>query len=232
LIYGLAALALTAFFMPPPTGYLSVIFWKTIPFQLLIELMFACWLMLLIIDRRYRPQVDLLAVAVLIFTAAVLLTVPFSIEPAISFWSSTNRMTGVFYLLHIAVWFFVLVSTLRRRSEWNALLSVSVLAASLVAAMAVIDWLNQAGKIHTETLFRNSAYLTSYLLPHVFIALYLWTQRESSFRTKLWLSLAGLLVFAIFLPASRAGFLALVGGLAIMSLGLITASDLSRRKKL
>ncbi|MBU1028719.1 O-antigen ligase family protein [Patescibacteria group bacterium] len=232
LIYGLASLALLTSFTPAPIAYLSVTFWKVIPFQIIVELMLACWLSLIIVDRRYRPRFGLLAVAILLFAALALFSVPFSVEPGVSFWSSTNRMTGVFNLFHLVAWFFILASVLRRRSEWNVFLSISTSIASLIGAMAVIEWINQAAKIQIQTVLNNSSYLTSYILPHVFIALYLWSQRESPFRMKLWLSASSLLGFTVIIAASRAGILALLAGLAIFFLGLITVSEWSKRKKI
>ena len=73
-----------------------------------------------------------LVIAVTIFVLIFLLACFFGVDPKFSFWSNFERGEGGLQILHLGVFFLLLVILFREEKDWRKLFWVSVLAASLV----------------------------------------------------------------------------------------------------
>ena len=78
------------------------IFFKTLFFQFAVEILFVVWLALAISDARYRPKKTPLLLAGVGFIGILILTSLFGADFHRSFWSTYERMLGVFTILHLA----------------------------------------------------------------------------------------------------------------------------------
>ncbi len=109
------------------------VFPKTSAFQILVEVMFFAWLILIIEKPEFRP-----ARSKLIFTTAVFLAVVFfasllGVDFQLSFWSSFERMTGIITLLHYFVYFLVLSSVLKTKKDWFLMFDFFIAASLLLS---------------------------------------------------------------------------------------------------
>src|SRR5262249_52926761 len=68
---------------------------KAFFFRILVELLFGAWLVLICLDRNYRPRRSLLALALGALLVVVTLATVFGQNPYHSFWSNSERMEGL-----------------------------------------------------------------------------------------------------------------------------------------
>ncbi len=230
LIYICALLAVATPLLSPYWPLINYTQIKTFTFQALVEIMFVAWVVLAVADKRYRPRRNALSITLLLFMGAVLASLPFSIDSSLSFWHISNRMTGVVTLLHMAAWFFVLANSLHHRDEWIKLFKISGLICYAILAVDLVVWSGNTQTSAMKKIFGNSFYMISYVMPHVFLGLYLWL-REKTHKKYFWLSLSVVASVAIVLTGSRSGILALIISVFIAVLCLTLISDKSRGKR-
>lgn len=152
-------------------------FSKTIFFQVVVEILFAFWLGLAVLDKSYRPKKTPLIVAGGIFFLLIVITGFTGIDPWRSFWGTIERSFGIFTLLHFAAFGIVLVS-LKNHINFKNVFYWSLGTAFLISVIAF-------GQIKNPTLllqeyignrpgatFGNPSFLAGYLVFHIFIALY------------------------------------------------------------
>jgi hypothetical protein len=107
----LACLYLVPFFalIMPQSFFFPFITGKALYFRLLIEIGFASWVILALIDSKYRPRFDKLTVSVSIFALVVLVADLFGVNPLRSIWSNFERMEGFLVIIHL--WAFYMIFT-------------------------------------------------------------------------------------------------------------------------
>src|SRR3989338_1999401 len=99
---------------------------KNFAFRIIVEIVFAAWAGLLIINfKKYWPKWNLIASAFSLFVAALFVSAVFGINFSMSLWSSYERMDGVITQIHLLALFFVLAGTFRTRREWFSIFAVS-----------------------------------------------------------------------------------------------------------
>jgi putative inorganic carbon (HCO3(-)) transporter len=164
------------------------------------------------------------------------LTCLLSIPLAINRWEAWETFSGNF--LKVIIMFIVMVNTVRteRRLKWLILLSLAI------SCMMSIGALNDfaAGKLTVDgyrvdgfkaegargNLFGNPNDMALHLVTMVPLALAFFLSRRDPFRKLLYLASAILMVGGITVTFSRAGFLGLVSGMAVM------AWKIGRRRRL
>ncbi|MFH1632355.1 MAG: O-antigen ligase family protein [bacterium] len=201
-------------------------------FQILIFIMVAAWILLIVADRKYRPNwKNPLIIAVTIFLLSLLVTLPFSVDPWLSFWSDYRRM-GVFNYILYWFWFIILSSTNKTWTDWRSLLIVTNGVALAIGAVGITQ-VNGMLDVSTRVIatIGNPLYLAAYALLHIFIAIYLYvTEQRSSW--KRFFALSALVHFCVLiLTASRGPTLAFCVAAAIGAALFICLSKLQRKKK-
>jgi len=73
-----------------------------------------------------------LAIAITVFTAVFLLAGFTGIHPSLSFWSNFERGEGGLQILHLWLFFLLLVTLFREKKEWRRMFVISVIAALLM----------------------------------------------------------------------------------------------------
>lgn len=204
---------------------------KVVVMQLLIEAMAALWLILIIAHPRYRPNlrhpITLGALAVM---ATMLISLPFALDPAYSFWSRPGRMTGVVNYLHYYAWLLILLSTIRTPSAFRKLLFVSSGTSIAASLFGFYIWYVKSGKTVYSTL-DNPSFFGAYMLMHVFVGAYLFVSVKS--RAAKLFSMATMVIgtVSVFASGSRGAVLALVFGFFMTFMALFLRSDQSRLRK-
>ncbi len=153
---------------------------KTLFFQFAVEILFAIWLALAIVDVNYRPKRTPLLIAGAAFLGILLLTSLFGVDPSRSFWSTYERMLGVFTLIHLAVLALV-ISSLYREIPWKKILYASLATAAFVSILAIIQkripnlLLNEPIDRPGST-FGNPTFLAGYLAFNILVGFYLFLE--------------------------------------------------------
>ncbi|MBX4200283.1 O-antigen ligase family protein [Candidatus Parcubacteria bacterium] len=193
---------------------------KAFTWRIIVEVIFAAWIVFIIISPEYRPRKSLLLYSLFIFIFIIGLADAFGVAPVKSFWSNFERMEGFVSLLHLGA-FFLVVSTFFKEREWKWWWNTS-LAASLLMVFYCFFQLSGKAEIHqggarVDGSLGNAAYLAVYMLFHFFIALYYLLKSKGGMR---WVygSLMVLQAYMIYESATRGAILGTLGGLFLIAL--------------
>ncbi|MCR4325430.1 MAG: O-antigen ligase family protein [Patescibacteria group bacterium] len=218
---------------------------KNFTFRLIVEIMTGAWLVLALVNPKYRPRRSWVLGAFSIFVFLIALSDALGVLPSKSFWSNFERMDGWVTLAHLLAYFVVVVSILNTEKLWRRLLQVSLGVATF---LAVYGFLQIAGDValgqggggglsaRIDATFGNPIYLAVYMLFHIFIAAMLWAQmwRERGMGRRLPLSILygfviGLYTLSLLFTGTRGTMLGLFGGVALALLIYAFSSDASKR---
>src|SRR3990167_5128695 len=165
--YGLYAILLTplAFWTKALYPFLTP---KFILFQILVETVFAAWLILRLLKSDFSNR---LTIALMLFTAISFVSAISGFDFSRSFWGIGPRMTGLFAELHFLAWFLALISFFKSKEEWKRYLTFSFFVALAVAATAFYQN-PQWGLAFGYGVFSNPTFTAPYLIFHFFWGLY------------------------------------------------------------
>lgn len=227
LVYAIVILVPLAYL---PTGMYPFQVVKTVLFQGITEIVVVLYLALAIFHKEYRPRRTPLNLVLLAFLFILSLSTVFGVDWRTSLFSDEQRTLGLVAVFHFAALYLVL-SSLRKEIQWNALWRVSVGTAVLVSLIGLLQlflslpkesysqWLYILFEKPTPRIgstFSNSAFLAGYLLFHFFLALLLsgraWVEKKMSALVAFFA--AGILILiAIFLSQTLGVLLGMAVGL-------------------
>lgn len=134
---GIALLLLTPFVVTKGTVFPYVV-GKALWSRSIIEVVFALWAVLALIDpRRYRPPRSWLLGLLTAGFAVSLVSAVLGVSPLRSFWSTYERMQGLIDAAHWLAFAVVLVSMLRTRGAWRLLVSGMAGTGAVIALVVV-----------------------------------------------------------------------------------------------
>ncbi len=149
---------------------------KAFFFRIVVEIIFAAWLILALRDPQYRPQKSWLLYAYSAFMAALVLSTIFAINPEKSFWSNFERMEGLVTHLHLFAYFSVLISMVKTKQLWETFLNSALVIGLVQAAYAALQVVGKAeihqGSDRLSGTLGNADYLAVFALFQIFIAGY------------------------------------------------------------
>lgn len=202
---------------------------KAFVFRILVEIVFACYLVLAIRDESYRPKFSWILGSIAVFLLSMGLADIFAVNPYKAFWSNFERMEGYITLLHLGAYFVVMGSVLKTQEIWNKLLATS-LGASVI--MAVYSFLQIAGKItinqggvRVDGTLGNASYLGIYMVFHIFFAVLLFVRSKRTWQKVLLGVVALMDLIILYYTATRGAILGFLGGLLITFLFLVLKSE-------
>lgn len=114
---------------------------KNFAFRILVEIAAAAWLMLMILNKEYRPKKSLILWAYSAFVFILLLADIFSINPTRAFFSNFERMEGFITHIHLFLYFVILISMFKTKAVWvkyKTVLFVSNIPVLLLAFLQLL----------------------------------------------------------------------------------------------
>lgn len=202
--------------------YISV---RTGYFRIVIELALLLFIFLLIrykisVVSKYRYFLYVFGY----FIIANIISSLFSSSPYISWFSDTERMWGVFTLLHLFL-FYLLLRTFFKGKEWKIFLNVSIAVSLYVAFYGLAQYypdffgldVFQAGKGRIISTLGNSAYVAIYMLFNIFFALFLFLKSSNNWLKLYYGAALALNFFAFNLASIRGAALGLLVGIVVVS---------------
>jgi tetratricopeptide (TPR) repeat protein len=180
---------------------------KNFMFRIVVEIIFAAWVVLAVTDTAYRPRKSWILYGFAAFVAVIALADAFGMYPFKSFWSNYERMEGWVTLAHLLAYFVVTATVLAKEKLWDALFqtSLGVNAVILLYSMLQIGkfvTINQGG-VRADATFGNATYLAIYAVFNIFIAAVYLVRRSERFHVfKNWMFALGFNVgfFLFILP--------------------------------
>ncbi|MDD2807028.1 MAG: O-antigen ligase family protein [Patescibacteria group bacterium] len=153
---------------------------KNIAFHITAEVIFIAYLILAHLNSRYRFRAwrSKLVWAVVAFFVINIIASLSGIGLYSSFWGNYERMSGLFHLLHLLLFFLVIVGTFRDKSDWHRLFTFSVFTSILMAFLGFAQVINtpfllksSGGQRVTGTV-GNPDFFAAYLIFNLFFLLY------------------------------------------------------------
>ena len=200
---------------------------KSTFFRMMVEIIFASYLILVFAANKYRPRINPLTVALTLFLAVFILASFLGVNLGRSIWSTYERMTGIWTMLHLYVFFIILTNCFRKRENWEKFFAVSVLAGVFLSFYILNG--NQLSTRGGGTI-GNTSFMAAYLLFDVFFAIILFF---SNFLRKegwpVFLQIFSGISLLIMLPvlfksSARGAITFFEVGLALMALGYLLFS--------
>lgn len=230
-----SCLALLMPFVMAPVLY-TFVFDKIIFFQIIIELLIPIWVVLILINSKYRPQLNFLTSAILIFFSALFLAALFGIDFSKSFWGYDERMNGIFTLLHFLAFYLILSSFFKKEFYRKFILFFSLGVSFLMSLLAFLEhfykpfevFLGSGGR--AASLTGNPIFLASYLLFHFFLALFIFAKKTDWRGRIIFGGISFVNLMALFLTETRGALLALFFGIFIIFAKYIFFSENKKSK--
>ncbi|MEX0930305.1 MAG: O-antigen ligase family protein [Candidatus Paceibacterota bacterium] len=202
---------------------------KGVVLRVLVAVLFVLWAAWLISDRRIRVAVSPVTYLVVVFLAVLGVTSFLGVDLYESIWGSLVRVEGFLTLLALGLFAFISSNILRQKREWARVITVSVVVSSILASVALLQFAGVIDRIspgsNPSATLGNSLYLSGYLLLNLFLVFWLWSLRTSSYlRDGIFVLLLSLYVSALFITAAKGSHLALLVGMFVSALGLISSS--------
>lgn len=189
---------------------------KNFTFRIGVEIIFAAWVLLALLDAQFRPKFSWIlggfgAFIVVMFFANIL-----GEHPLKSFMSNFERMDGYVTLVHVFLYFVVLGSIMTSQKLWDRFFNTTLIAAVILSLYAFAQLsgnieITQGSWRLTGTL-GNSSYMAVYMLFHVFIAALMFTRTQSQNLRYAYAALIALFAYLLIQTATRGAILGLVGG--------------------
>jgi O-antigen ligase/tetratricopeptide (TPR) repeat protein len=201
---------------------------KTIFFRIIVEIITAAYLLLVFTQKRYRPRISPLNIALTVFLAVFILASFMGINLDRSFWSTNERMTGIWTMLHLFSFFMVLTSVFKKRKDWEKILGVSVIVGTILGLYILMG--NQISTRGGGTI-GNTSFMAAYLLFDIFFAIILLLARSAGW----WVFSGASLVIMLpilFTSTARGAIISFFGGLFLLGLGHLAFSQRKSLKRL
>lgn len=192
---------------------------KGFAFRILVEIAAIAWVVLMLLDKSYRPKQSWLlwlfgGLTVWMFVADLL-----AVNPHKAFWSNYERMDGWVTLAHTFLLFLV-AGALFTEKLWRKWWLTFLAGSSLVCAYGLLQI---AGVLEThqgnriDASFGNAAYLPAYLLFGIAVAFWQGMLSKGWLRYALF-TLALLEVFILLFTATRGALFGLVGAVVVVAI--------------
>ncbi|MBI2625306.1 MAG: O-antigen ligase family protein [Candidatus Nealsonbacteria bacterium] len=201
---------------------------KTIFFNAMVEIILTAYLFLAVSHPRYRPKLNILTVTIAIFIGILVLTSVTGINFSRSFWSTHERMTGLFTMFHLFAFFLVLSSVFKRRIDWEKILGVSVIVGILVSLYVLSGM-----EISTRggSTIGNTSFMAAYLLFDVFFALILLLSKKDFLWQIFSSGSLAILVWVLLFSSARGAVAAFFFGLFLLLLTFFAFSRIKILKR-
>lgn len=197
--------------------FFPFIFPKIWLFQLITEIILFLYVLLALIDARFRPKWNLVTGAVILLTIILIITSFTGVDAFRSFWGNTERMSGVIAWFHFVVFAIILSSVLKTEKEWRNFFGIAVVISVLeffyvLAQYFGASWVWLPGS-QTGTI-GNTNLLGTYAIFSAFFALYLWCNNTNANKYNwLWAIAFFLNIGTFFIASSRGAILGFGAGI-------------------
>ena len=203
------------------------VFSKAIFFYFIIEILFIVYLWAWReYPQEFAPKKSPLLLAILAFLGISLTASIFGVNFTNSFFSTYERMDGVFSLLNFVAFFVMLSAVLKEKVEWIKFLRVSLFVSFIISFyifavyIVKVSWLPYG---NVSATIGNPLYLGAYLIPHIFLGFYLISYKLlrlnldnlKSFWLWFYVVITGFNFWALVFSAERGPQLALYSGIII-----------------
>ena len=198
------------------------VFPKAVFFEAAVELAFLVFVALLVVDKSFLPKKNALLLVLFVWILSLVLSTIFSFDPALAFWSKAERMDGLFWYLHLLLFFLMVVPVFEK--DYLKFLSVNSIAGLITGVYAMMSKylpgaINLGDQTRLAGTFGNPAFLATYFLALFFLNAILFLLYPGS-QKKLFAGLSVLSLLFVALSGTRGAWIGLACGLVLFA-GLV-----------
>lgn len=232
-IGGVLAVPIVIPFIISASMFFPYITGKNFTFRIIVEIVLVAWVLLALLDAKYRPRFSWVLASIALFLFIVGVADLFGANAFKSFWSNFERMEGYIALLHLGAYFLVASTVLNTEKLWSAFwyssLGVSVVV-SFIGLKPIVSALPDIASLpRIDATFGNPIYLAVYSLFHIFIALVLMARWRGTVWHQVLLGFVAVLHFVtMVLTLTRGTVLGFIGGALVTT---ILVALLERERK-
>lgn len=199
-----------------PSVLYPYVFPKVIFFQILVEIGCIAWVPLLFLNKKYHPPLKHpIVISLSVFIMILIVTAFTGVDPYRSFFSTQERMTGVFALLHFYAWFLILISVFRTYKDWKKLILCTIGVASIVSLYGFVKEDSATRSIST---IGNALFFGVYMMAHVFLLFFFFHKEKCKKRYILFFfPILLCTIFSLFFSGSRMITASFLFGLSVFS---------------
>jgi len=227
------------FFVPLvvlPSSYIfPFIVPKILLFRTLVELLIGCYVLLLIINwHEYKPKLNPINIAVLLFFLSFAISTFVGTDPYHSFWDNHERMLGLFTVFHYVSFYFICTSVFKDWKEWRKALLWFLGAGSIVMFIALLqkfspELLLNRGSTRVSSTLGNPIYVSGYGMFLFFVSMLLVFKEKNKVWRYIEVALGILAIIGLFGGGSRGPMLGWLAGIGLIS--ILYAIFLKENKK-
>lgn len=183
--------------------YFPFISGKNFAFRIIVEMLFAVWLVLALRDPQYRPRRSAIFVSLAMFLAVIAAADAFGFYPYKSLWSNFERMEGLIGFLHFGAYFLVAAHVLNSEKIWSRLFHTFLGVSLFLCFYAILqisgELLIHQGSIRVDATLGNAIYLAVYLLFAAGLSIFFWVRERGRHSGNIfWSYLIGLSLFVLY----------------------------------
>jgi len=202
---------------------------KNFTFRIIVELIFALWIYLACVDKKYRPKCSWVSRAVVLFVLVMGIADIFAVAPMKAFWSNFERMDGWITLIHLLMYLFVFGAMMKTEKIWTWFFRTSIFLSVIMFVYTIIEW-KTTGVARVSTTLGNPIYVAIYFLFNFFFTLILFYKdilkkhldKTNPLKSicKNWLTyvyaiIALMSIYGIWRTGTRGVLLGLLGGIVV-----------------
>ncbi|MCE9629051.1 MAG: O-antigen ligase family protein [Candidatus Vogelbacteria bacterium] len=222
--------------LPPFSPIVALFFFpyisaKTFFFRILIDVILVLVLALGFLDKKYRSAWSWITISGLVFTIIITIADFAGVNPTRSIFSNFERMEGLITLLHLAAYFFILISLFKTEKHWNKFFWINLGVAGVVAVYGLIQkigWLAiQQGGGRIDGPFGNASYFATYMFFAFGVATFIFLGKKELHDSRpsshylIYGLTSGLFAFLVYLTGTRGALLGLIVTITLIIVGLL-----------
>jgi len=208
---------------------------KAFAWRIIVEVIFALWIVLACVDPEYRLKKSPILYSFLAFIVIIGLADAFGVAPLKSMWSNFERMEGFVSLFHLGA-FFIVTGSMFKEREWKWWWNTNLIASAIMVVYCFFQLLGvlaiHQGGARVDGTIGNAAYLAVYMLINIFVAIFYFTrEKKGEFMRYVYGILIFLQVVILYYTATRGAILGLIGGLGVVALLSIANKEHPKARK-
>ncbi len=145
---------------------------KAFVFRIIVEIIFALWLILIMKDKEFRAKWSWILGSAILFIFILLISDIMAVAPYKAFWSNYERMEGFVTFAHLLAYLLVLSSMFNTEKMWLWFLRANVIAGSIMAVTSISEGLKD-NVVRIAGPLGNPIYISVYFLFIFFFTLIL-----------------------------------------------------------
>jgi O-antigen ligase/tetratricopeptide (TPR) repeat protein len=183
---------------------------KNFWFRIIVEVVFASYVVLALLDKTQRPRFSWLLASFSALIAVMLVASLLAEHRTTALFSNFERMDGYVTLVHVFAYFAVLGSMFRSQKVWQYFFHTTVAVATLVALKGVAQL--SGGNTRVDSTLGNAAYMAVYMLFHIFMVALLFVRTRVLPYRIIYALLIVLFVFVLLQTGTRGTAIGLATG--------------------